>query len=125
MPRTTRTTERSVNQVLKTLDDIRLTMNDVKFSVRLMAVHQEAMIRTIQRWVHRQEQQESERIWDAVAVTNAKLKRLFPPDQRQGSPEASSESGQRQGSPEASREPERSRVIAGPSTPASSSGSIM
>jgi hypothetical protein len=32
---------------------------------------------------------------------------------------------QRQGSPEASREPERSRAIAGSSTPASSSGSIM
>jgi hypothetical protein len=32
---------------------------------------------------------------------------------------------QRQGSPEASSDPERSRAIAGPSTPASSSGSIM
>ena len=30
-----------------------------------------------------------------------------------------------QGAPEASSEPERSRAIAGPSTPASSSGSIM
>lgn len=113
MPTKTRTTpEPSTSQVIKILDEIRLAVNDVKFSVRLTVAHQEAMLRTIQRWVHRQEEQESERIWEAVAVTNAKLKRLFP-------------SGQRQGSPEASSEPERSRAIAGPITPASSSGSIM
>lgn len=112
MPRTTRTTERSVNQVLKTLDDIRLTMNDVKFSVRLMAVHQEAMLRTIQRWVHHLEDQETKRIREAAEEANAKLKQL-------------SSSGQRQGSPEASSDPECSRAIAGSSTPASSAGSIM
>jgi len=121
MPRKTRTTEPSVNQVLRTLDDIKLTMNDVKFSVRLMAVHQEAMLRTIQRWVHHledqearrtREGQETKRIWDRLDAANAKLRQLFPPDQRQGSPEASSD-------------PERSRAIAGPSTPVSSSGSII
>jgi hypothetical protein len=112
MPRTTRTTERSVNQVLKTLDDIQLTMNDVKFSVRLMAVHQEAMLRTIQRWVHYLEDQETKRIKDRADAADAKLRELFSLDQRQGSPEASSD-------------PERSRAIAGPSTPVSSSGSIM
>ena len=113
MPRKTRTTsEQSADQVLKALDDIRLTMNDVKFSVRLMAVHQEATLRTMQRWVHRLEDQESKRIWDRLDAANAKLRELLPSLQRQGSPEASSE-------------PERSRAIAGPSTPASSSGSIM
>ena len=113
MPRkTTATSEQSADQVLKTLDDIRLTMNDVKFSVRLMAVHQEATLKTIQRWVHRLEDQESKRIWDRLDAANAKLRELFP-------------SGQRQGSPEASSEPECSRAIAGSSTPASSSGSII
>jgi hypothetical protein len=112
MPRKTRTTEQSANQVLKTLDDIRLTVNDVKFSVRLMAVHQEAMLRTIQRWVHHLEDQETRRIQDVAAEANAQVKQLSAARQRQGSPEASSD-------------PERSRAIAGPSTPASSSGSIM
>ena len=113
MPRKTRTTsEQSTNQMLKTLDDIQLTMNDVKFSVRLMAVHQEAMLRTIERWVHHLEDQETKRVRDAADEANARLKQL-------------SSSGQRQGSPEASSEPERSRAIAGPSTPASSSGSIL
>jgi hypothetical protein len=101
-----------VNQVLKTLDDIQLTMNDVKFSVRLMAVHQEAMLRTIQRWVHHLEDRETKRVQDAADEANAKLIRPLSSDQRQGSPEASSD-------------PERSRAIAGPSTPVSSSGSIM
>ena len=113
MPRKTRTmSEQSANQVIKTLDDIRLTVNDVKFSVRLMAVHQEAMLRTIQRWVHHLEDQETKRIRDAAEEAHAKLSQL-------------SSSGQRQGSPEASGDAERSRTIAGPSTPASSSGSIM
>lgn len=113
MPRKTRTTpEPSASQVIKMLDDIRLTVNDVKFGVRLMAVHQEAMLRTIERWVHHLEDQETKRIREAADQANAKLKQLFASDQRQGSPEASSE-------------PERSRAIAGPSTPASSSGSIM
>jgi hypothetical protein len=113
MPRKTRTTsEQSADQVLKALDDIRLTVNDVKFSVRLMAVHQEATIRTIQRWVHHLEDQETKRVRDAADEANARLNQLVS-------------SGQRQGTPEASSEPERSRAIAGPSTPASSSGSIM
>jgi hypothetical protein len=113
MPRKTRTTlEPSANHVLRTLDDIRLTVNDVKFGVRLMAVHQEAMLRTIERWVHHLEDQETKRIRDAADEANAKLNQL-------------SSSGQRQGAPEASSDPERSRAIAGPSTPASSSGSIM
>ena len=110
--RKTRTTEQSTNQLLKTLDDIRLTMNDVKFSVRLMAVHQEATLRTIQRWVHRLEEQGMRRAQAAADDANAKIKLLLSSIQRQGSPEASSE-------------PERSCAIAGPSTPASSSGSIM
>src|SRR3954469_20763285 len=109
MPRKTRTIpEPSGAQVLQMLDDIRLTMNDVKFGVRLMAVHQEAMLRTIQRWVHHLEDQETKRIREAADEANAQLKQL-------------SSSGQRQGSPEASNEPERSRAIAGSSTPASSS----
>lgn len=122
MPRKTRTTsERSADQVLKTLDDIQLTMNDVKFSVRLMAVHQEATLRTIQRWVdHLEDQeakrilrhQEKERILCRMEASNADLNQLLSLDQRQGSPEASSD-------------PERSSAIAGSSTPASSSGSIM
>jgi hypothetical protein len=113
MPRkTTTTSEHSASQVIKTLDDIRLTMNDVKFNMRLMAVHQEAMLRTIQRWVHHLEDQETKRIRDAADQANAKLNQLFSSDQRQGSPEASSE-------------PERSRAIAGPSTRVSSSGSIL
>lgn len=113
MPRKTRTTsEQSADQVLKALDDIRLTVNDVKFSVRLMAVHQEATLRTIQRWVHHLEDQETKRVREAADAANAQLKQLLS-------------SGQRQGSPEASSEPERSRAIAGSSTPASSSGSIM
>jgi hypothetical protein len=113
MPRKTKTTsEQSASQVIKVLDDIRLTVNDVKFSVRLMAVHQEAMLRTIQRWVRHLEAQESKRIWEALDVANAKLKQMLSSSQRQGSPEASSE-------------PERSRAIAGPSTRASSSGSIL
>jgi hypothetical protein len=113
MPRKTRTTsEQSANQVLKTLDDIRLTVNDVKFSVRLMAVHQEAMLRTIQRWVHHLEDQETKRIRDAADEANAKLNQLLS-------------SGQRQGAPDASSEPERNRAIAGPSAPVSSSGSII
>lgn len=113
MPRKTRTTsEQSAEQVLRTLDDIRLTVNDVKFSVRLMAVHQEAMLRTIERWVHHLEDQETKRIREDADEANAQLKRL-------------ASSGQRQGAPEASSEPERSRAIAGPSTPVSSSGSIM
>lgn len=38
MPRkTTTTSEHSAGQVIQTLDDIRLTMNDVKFNMRLMA----------------------------------------------------------------------------------------
>jgi hypothetical protein len=86
----------SANELLKTLDDIKLNVNDMKFNMRLMAVHQEAMFRTIQRWVDHLEKQEAR----------------CSPDQRQGSPDASAE-------------PERSRAIAGPSTPVSSSGSIM
>jgi hypothetical protein len=113
MPRkTTTTSEQSASQVIKALDDIRLTVNDLKFSVRLMAVHQEAMLRPIQRWVRRLEEQESKRVWENLAAAIAKLKQLFPKNQRQGSPEASSE-------------PERSRAIAGPSTRVSSSGSIL
>jgi hypothetical protein len=66
MPRKTRTTtEQSASEVIKMLDDIRLTVNDVKFSVRLMAVHQEAMLRTIQRWVHHLEEQETKRVRQA------------------------------------------------------------
>jgi hypothetical protein len=98
--------------VLKTLEDIKLTLNDVKFSVRLMAVHQEAMLQSSQRRVRYLEAQESKRIWDRLDAANAKPRQLFSPDQRQGSPDASSD-------------PERSRAIAGPSTPVSSSGSIM
>jgi hypothetical protein len=113
MPRKTRTIpEPPGTQVIKMLDDIRLTMNDVKFGVRLMAVHQEAMLRTIQRWVHHLEDQETKRFRDAAKEANAQLEQLFG-------------TGQRQGSPEASKEPERSRAIAGSSTPASSSGSIL
>jgi hypothetical protein len=113
MPRKTRTIpEPSGTQVLRMLDDIRLTMNDVKFGVRLMAVHQEAMLRTIQRWVHHLEDQDTKRFRDAAEEANAQLKQLFA-------------TGQRQGSPEASSEPERSRAIAGSSAPASSSGSIL
>ena len=77
MPRKTRTmSEQSADQVLKALDDIRLTVNDVKFSVRLMAVHQEATLRTIQRWVHHLEDQETKRIRDAADEANAQLKQL-------------------------------------------------
>ena len=121
MPRTTRTTERSVNQVLEALDAIQLTMNDVKFSVRLMAVHQEATFRTIQRWVQHLEDQEEKRILQAQE-TNRVLERRVA-----SSAELTERisSTHRQGSPEASSEPERSRAIAGPSTPVSSSGSIM
>ena len=113
MPRKTRTTsEQSADQVLRTLDDIRLTVNDVKFSVRLMAVHQEATLRTIQRWVHHLEDQETKRMRDTADEANAQLKQL-------------SSSVQRQGAPVASSEPERSLAIAGSSTPVSSSGSII
>jgi hypothetical protein len=92
---------RSANELLRTLDDIKLNVNDMKFNMRLMAVHQEAMFRTIQRWVDHLAQQETRRA-------------------REPAGEA-----QRQGSPDASCEPERSCAIAGPSTPVSSSGSIM
>lgn len=113
MPRKTRTTsEQSADQVLKALDDIRLTVNDVKFSMRLMAVHQEATLRTIQRWVHHLEDQETKRVRDAAEEANARLNQLVS-------------SGQRQRSSEASSEPERNLAIAGPSTPVSSSGSII
>ena len=106
------TREPPTSEVIKILDDIRLTMNDVKFGVRLMAVHQEAMFRTIKRWVEHLEDEEARRISDPAERTMVRLRQQFPGLQRQGSPEASSE-------------PERSRAIVGPSTPVSSSGSIL
>lgn len=99
-------------QMIKILDEIRLTMNDVKFGVRLMAVHQEAMCRTLRRWVDHLEDEETRHIPDPAERAMGRLRQQFPKLQRQGSPEASSE-------------PERSRAIAGPSTRASSSGSIL